>query len=254
MTIRTVSDIIRRIAHRCGRSIRQLKGTAPDIEKLTQASANTIKIEWGFDLDTITTEGSDWVGNLRKARLKGRCATCWGSLVGRLNDDGQITGIKCRVCGKKLEGDAARDEYARLESEWGSNDLNSMISGSLPCYADDATFVLKTIPIREPVDKDQLALRVAQAKATPNKNGQQLTRHDFPPGSPGFFVLQATILMASVEDVSHSQAWSIVDLPHVRFRDDGTAVFTLSTSGVSDDLNLKNAASLAEWARRCPRR
>ena len=41
--------------------------------------------------------------------------------------------------------------------------------------------------------------------------------------------------MASVEDVSNPDGWSIADFPHVRFRDDGTAVFTLSAYGITND-------------------
>lgn len=105
----------------------------------------------------------------------------------------------------------------------------------LPRYADDATFVRKVFPTREPMDSAQLAHRIAEAAGAPNKRKTQLTRHDFPPGSPGYFVLQAATLLAGVEGVSRPRAWSVVDLPDVRFRDDGTAVLAISTEGLSDD-------------------
>ena len=165
---------------------------------------------------------------------KGRCANCWGGLIGRLDDAHRVTGIKCRVCDEKLEGDAARDEYARMQNESATNMVNLDL-GWLPRYADDATFLQKVLPIREPLSEEDLARAIAQAKANPIKEKPTITRHDFPPGSPGFFFLQATILMASVEGLSHPDAWSITDLPDVRLRDDGSAVFTLSTGGISDD-------------------
>ena len=227
-----MTDTIRRIARRCARAMRLLKPSTPDID--TRPSTTAIEIEWGFDLDSVTTERSFGNGNPQKASLKRRCAGFWGGLVGRLNDHHQVTGIKCRVCGEKLEGDAARDEHTRMQSEGATNMLNIEF-GWLPRYADDATFVQKVLPVREHVPKDEVAARIAQATAKPNKEKQHLTRHDFPPGSPGFFVLQATVLMASVEDVSSPGGWSIADFPHVRFRDDGTAVCTLYTSGMTDD-------------------
>ena len=48
-------------------------------------------------------------------------------------------------------------------------------------------------------------------------------------------MLQASVLMASVEDISHPDEWSIAEFPDVRFRDDGTAICTLSTSGLRND-------------------
>lgn len=123
-----------------------------------------------------------------------------------------------------------------MQNEEASNSFCAMLAASsLPTYADDATFVLKSFPVRESIDSAQLALRIAKAKGSSNTKRRQLTRRDFPPGSPGFFILQATFLMAAVEDISHPQALSVVDLPHVRFHADGSATFTVSTGDVVDD-------------------
>lgn len=232
---RVVSDSIRWIARLWHRVIGLHFGTAQHDDSGEQSSVHTVKVEWNFDLDKVTTLGSGWDSNPERTTIKGRCAECWGRLIGKLNDDGQITGIKCRVCDKTLQGDSARDEYARLENEWGSNELNRRF-GWAPSYAADAIFVRKILPEQEPLSNGEITQRIAQAKAVPKKKQtKQLSRHDFPPGSPGFFVLQAATLMAGVEGVSHPSAWSVVDLPDVRFGDDGTAVVTMSTSGLSDD-------------------
>lgn len=232
VTIRAIADTIRRIASRFARATPFLRSTKPDAAPSDRTSTNTVKIEWGLDFDKTTITQS-LNGTPQKAAIKGRCAECWDSLLGRMDDRHQVTGIKCRVCAKKLEGDAARQEHARMQNEQAHNTFN-MLFGRLPRYAADATFVIKTIPSHDPVPKEQVQARVDQAKLQP-KNRRLLTRHDFPTGSPGFFMLQAMVLMASVEDVSHPDEWSIVDLPDVRFGDDGTALFTLSTAGMSED-------------------
>ena len=76
--------------------------------------------------------------------------------------------------------------------------------------------------------------RVARSKATPSTRNK-IDRNDFPPVSAGYFVLQATTLMASVKDITPPHAQSVVDFPDVRIRDDGTAVWTASMDGIVDD-------------------
>lgn len=207
-------------------------------EARVPAAGSTTEIEWGADLDSLTFRWTGWDGTAQEARVKGRCARCWGGLVARHDDRHnrhQITGIKCRTCGEKLEGEAAREEDARMHNEHAAN-RESVSSGRLPRYADDATFVLKTFPALERMSPDDFCARVDRSKATPSARNK-IDRNDFPTGSPGYFVCQATTLMASVEDISHPHMRSVADslFPHVRFRDDGTAVLTTSTKGISDD-------------------
>lgn len=196
-------------------------------------SAIEIDIEWGVDLESLTFRWTGWDGTDQEARVKGRCARCWGGLVARHDDRHQVTGIKCRVCGEKLEGEAARDEDARMHNEHAANREN-VSSGRLPRYADNATFVLKTFPAREHLSPDDFFARVRRAQAAGSARNK-IDRNAFPPGSPGYFVLQATTLMASVEHISHPSKPSVADFPQLRFRDDGTAVWTVSTEGIADD-------------------
>lgn len=197
------------------------------------AADSTIEIEWGVDLESLTIRGTGWDGAAYEARVKGRCARCWGGLVARHDDRHQITGIKCRVCGEKLEGEAARDEDARMRIEHDANREN-VSSGRLPRYAEDATFVLKTFPVHESMSEDDFLARISRSTAAQSMRNK-IDRNGFPPGSPGYFVLQATTLMASVEGISHPHKQSVADFPQVRFRDDGTAVWTVSTEGIGDD-------------------
>lgn len=216
--IGTMADAIRRAYDRCFRA------HSPD---------GAIQIEWGADLESLTFRGTDWDGSAYEARVKARCARCWGGLVGRHDDRHQITGIKCRVCGEKREGEAARGEHSRMQNEHAAN-LGNVVSGRLPRYAEDATFVLKTFPARERMIPDDFRARISRSMASPGP-GNKIDRNRFPPGSPGYFVLQATTLMASVEDISHPQMRSVADFPRVRFRDDGTAVCTVCQKGIRDD-------------------
>ena len=225
--IGTATNAIRRTCDRFRRSHTSgtaARGPAPD---------GAIAIEWGGDLDSFTFRGTDWDGSPYEARVKGRCARCWGGLVSRPDDRHQVTGIKCRVCGEKLRGEAAREEHTRMFSEHAAN-LGNVSSGRLPRYADDATFVLKTFPVREDMSPADLCARISRAQATSNTRNK-IDRNDFPPGSPGYFVLQATVLMASVEGITHPHDRSVVDFPHAHVRDDGTAVATVSMDGIADD-------------------
>ncbi len=225
--IDAVTNTIRRAYNR------YRKSRVQDTERCGSAADLTIEMDWGVDLDSLTFRWTGWDGTAHEARVKGRCARCWGGLVARHDDRHQISGMKCRVCGEKLEGEAARDEDTRMRNEHAANRGN-VSSGRLPRYADNATFVLKTFPAREHMSPDDLCARVTRSKAMPSK-GNKIDRNGFPPGTPGYFVLQATTLMASVENIFHPHMQSVADFPRVRFRDDGSAIWTISTEGIGDD-------------------
>ena len=228
--IGTVTKAIRRARDR------YRKSRAPGTEGRPPAPDGAIAIEWGGDLDSLKFNWTGWDGSAQEARVKGRCARCWGGLLARHDDRRQvtgITGIKCRVCGEKLEGDAAREEHSRMFNEHAANHEN-VSAERLPRYADDATFVLKTFPVRENMSPADLCARISRAQAT-SSTRNKIDRNDFPPGSPGYFVLQATTLMASVEGITHPHDRAVVDFPHVHVGDDGTAAATVSMDGIADD-------------------
>ena len=229
--IGTVIDAIRRVCDRYRKT--RTQGT----EGRVPAPDGAIAIEWGSDLESLEFKWTDWHGSAKEARVKDRCARCWGGLVGRDDDRHQITGIKCRVCGETLEGEAAREEHSRMFNEHGAN-LDNVSAGRLPRYADDAIFVFKTFPAREHMSPEDFCDRVTCSKATPSTRNK-IDRNDFPPGSAGYFVLQATTLMASVEGITHPHARSVLDFPDVCIRDDGTAVWTVSVGGIVDDIQFR---------------
>ncbi len=225
--IGTMINAIRRVYDRFRKS------HPPGMETCAPVADATIEIEWGCDLESLTSRWTGEDGIAQEARVKGRCTRCWGGLVARLDNRHQITGIKCRVCGEKLEGEAARDEDARMHFEHAANREN-VSSGRLPRYADNATFVLKTFPVRKHISPDDFCARVRRSMAARSARNK-IDRNGFPPGTPGYFVLQATTLMASVEDISHARKPSVADFPQFHFRDDGTAICTVSTNGIADD-------------------
>ena len=229
--IGTLTDAIRPACDRYRKT--RTHGT----EGRVPVSDGPIPIEWGNDLESLEFKWTDWRGSEQEARAKGRCTRCWGGLVGRNDDHHQITGIKCRVCGETLEGEAAREEHSRMFNETGAN-LENVSAGRLPRYADDRIFVFKTFPMCERMPPEDFRARVARSKATPGTSAK-IDRNDFPSGSAGYFVLQATTLMASVEGIAHPHATSVLDFPAVRIRDDGTAIWTVSVGGIVDDIQFR---------------
>ena len=164
--------------------------------------------------------------------LKGRCTRCWGSLLARFEDHAGWTGIKCRVCGIKFEGEKARNEIERMQAQTSLNFMD-VRRGRAPEYSD-TTFVQKFFPTAEPYPEEELAARVRRSQV--NRKGRtKLTRHDFPPGSPGLLFIQAHILMAGVAGLSYPDEMSIAEVPDLRPNDDGSLTMHLSTKGFGDD-------------------
>ena len=196
----------------------------------------TTKIEWGVDMDTMSTSLSIGGGEESKTKLKGRCKSCWGGLVGRTDDSYRWTGIKCRVCGKILEGAAATEERRRMSDEGAFNRIN-MEFGHYPLY-NDGHFIEKIFPDIDRLTEEELGERIA-AEVTKVSKGrvqrQKLTRNEFPEGSPAFLMLQAKVLMVGVEHFSDPDEVSIADFPKVNIRDDGSLVTYLSMEGLKGD-------------------
>ena len=180
-----VTEAFHRVARLCTQVVQRDKPNEGDIDPAAPRHIATTKIEWGRDLDKVSTEWTVADGDPQSATLKGRCKRCWGGLVARLDDDYQTTGIKCRVCGKTLEGESARDEHARMLSEGAFNLLN-MDMGWLPRYTDDGIFVQKILPVREPEPKEDIATRI-KSKAAGGRQKQRLARVDFSAGITRLF-------------------------------------------------------------------
>ena len=188
-----------------------------------------VPLEWDVDLDTMTTT----LGDNAQISLMGRCSRCWGNLLGRLDDDGKWTGIKCRVCGITVEEEMAGEEYKTMLRQTVRNLVNMQWFGRAPEYGDVA-FVQKIFPTLDRLSGAELAARVDE-KLSEKRKPKRLNRHDFPPGSAGFLFIQAHILMAGLTELSYPDEMSVADFPDIRPKDDGSLDVTLSLEGLKND-------------------
>ena len=194
----------------------------------------SIKIEWGIDFDfkdpSVLTMPLD-PGNVRAVQ-KGRCRECWGRLVGRLDrKTNEWTGVRCRVCGKTLEDEDARNEVHRMMSEATTNMMNIPL-GWASKYDGNAKFVQKLFPVVEREAEERFSRRIAANAAQGGKDGW-LTRKEFTPGSPGFFFLQAKVLMSGVEKLPRYM--TAASFPDVDMHDDGSATVSMPVDGWTED-------------------
>ena len=187
-------------------------------------------------MDSMSTTFS-FGGTETKAKLKGRCKRCWGRLLARRGENRGWTGIRCRVCGIKIEGKKAQDEFKRMQERTILNLMN-MEFGRAPEYRD-AKFIQKIFPEMDSLPKEEVVGRV-RTKLAEGKKGNKLTRHDFPLGSAGILVIQAEILMAGVADISHPHETSVADFSDVRVQNDGSLRVRSSLEGFKDDPNYSD--------------
>ena len=195
-------------------------------------TTGSVKIEWNWDFDDLWHEmksiGSGdqmyTLGEEGRFRLKGRCRRCWGGLIGKGGGEPAPTAIRCRVCGKLLEGEDAKKEYERMSNEDSSNTFN-MIFGGRSKYRLNAIFVHKVFPHIDRQSKEKIAQRIRTATSNGAKHGW-LTRSKFPAGSAGFLFLQARALMSGIERLPRE--FSVARLPDFDMHDDGSATVYLS--------------------------
>ena len=157
------------------------------------------KREWSWDFDGLVHE-IEGMGPEGRFRLKGRCKRCWGGLIGKgRGDDIVPTAIRCRVCGQALDGDEAREEFQRMQTQAHTNTV--AIAYGLPTkYREDATFDHKIFPYIERLSETELR-ECAKDVVRTEYGKNPLTRGSFPVGSVGFLILQARTLMFGVEEL-----------------------------------------------------
>ena len=187
-----------------------------------------VKIEWNWDLDdrwvnlksTPFQDQKSTLGEEGRFQLKGRCRRCWGGLIAKTGPKDAPTAIRCRVCGILLEGDAAEEEYRGMSDEVSSNIFNLVFNGEPFKYRDGGRFVNKVFPHidREPEDKFHQRIK---AEASKPAKKDWFSRREFPPGAPGFLVLQARALMSGVERLPREV--SVARFPDLDLHDDGSA-------------------------------
>ena len=138
-------------------------------DSLNRNADNSRLSQWSYDFDNTVIEFDDKRPEGR-FRLKGRCKRCWGGLIGKGHGDGHVPlEIRCRVCGQRLEGDKAEDEFKRKHEIIASKLLLPLKYG-LPLnyeYPDRANFVWKFFPYIERRTKNELTQLVNQQ---PRKN------------------------------------------------------------------------------------
>ena len=141
----------------------------------------TKKIEWNVNMDSMSLElsaiGGQKIDGQKPMRTPGRCKSCWGGLVGRSNEACELTGIKCRVCGTKLEGKDVAEAEQRMSNEALINLLNIRL-GRYPKYGD-GLFVQKVFPYMERQTEAEIRQRISKKVAEGNKQSK-LTRNSFP--------------------------------------------------------------------------
>ena len=236
MTFPPSTSFLRRVISPVARTLAALfHGDRRDLPNASPAprsrSTTTIRVEWNNDLDVGIWKFS-LAGNDMHAKVKWRCQRCWGSLIGRYEGDKGWTGFKCRVCGTKLEGAAATDEYERLSRETTANLMN--LAFGLASKYEDGVFVQRVRVPPEPQPREQVVERV-RVKLAQGKPPRRLTRDEFPLGSAGFLFMQASILMAGVSDISHPHETSVVGFSDVEVREDGSFVPRMPVDELESD-------------------
>ena len=191
----------------------------------------TKKIEWNVNMDSMLFElssiGGQKIDGQKPIKTPGRCKSCWGGLVGRRNKENEFTGIKCRVCGTKLEGKDAADEEKRMEKEMTINLMNMMQFGHYPKYGE-GLFVQKVFPYMERQTEAEIGQRISTKVAEGNKQGK-LTRNSFPAGSAGFLYLQAKILIAGIADIVNLHDRFATERDVYRFQKNGSVLVSDNT-------------------------
>ena len=155
---------------------------------------------WNFDMERESVSLGDFrPGDYGSATFKGRCKSCWGRLIGRVDDNNEVTGIKCIVCGIKLENNEAQCEYNRMQDE-GLRNLMNMGWGH-PAKYGTSLFVEKVFPRLGKFTNQELDQHV-KGKSELGRKCNFLTRSDFPIGSPAYLFMQASLLVAGIEEIS----------------------------------------------------
>ena len=216
----------------------------PETNLPAEGTKRTIPIEWNWDMDATTVSLGFSDGPFTEYALRGRCKRCWGPLRGRTDGAHIVTGIRCLVCGKLLEGSAAAAEEERISDESHLNAMN-MRWGHQPKYGD-GPFAQKVFPKVDRLSEQELLRRFALSKSQYSKSPKgNLTRHEFPAGSPGYFFLQAKALIAGVSRATDHERDSIAEFPDYRFNADGSVSLYFDTDGLSENPGLPEQELLA---------
>ena len=168
--------------------------------------------------------------------------TLLGGLVGKSGPEDIPTAIRCRVCGILLEDSDAEEEYRGMSDEMSSHAFN-MACEQPTKYREGGRFVCKVFPNIDRLPDDELRQRIDTTASKQAKRGW-LTRNDFPPGSPGFLLLQAKTLMSALERLPREE--SVARFPDVDLYDDRSA---LLAQGAAERASIDHRVRNDEAAR-----
>ena len=142
-------------------------------------------------------------GPAQVVMTSGRCADCWGRIVGSKDAAGLWRRIQCLVCGRAVDGNDAAREVEAMQQEAEEN-MNAVCVGRPAKYRSDGRFVLKLVP-EMARDRTKIDQRIAKSLAEGRQHGR-LTRHEFPAGTAGYLYAQAKALLAGVENLSDKRS------------------------------------------------
>ena len=142
-------------------------------------------------------------GPARVVNTRGRCADCWGRIVGSKDAAGRWRRIECLVCGRAFDGKDAAREADAMQQEAEDN-MDAARVGRPAKYRTDGRFVLKLLP-EMARDKANVDRRIATSLAEGSKPGR-LTRHEIPPGTAGYLHAQANAFLSGVESLSEQKS------------------------------------------------
>ena len=202
----------------------------------------SVRIEWNWDVEESIDLGDFRPGSAGRATLKGRCTRCWGRLLGRVDDKHVLTGIRCRVCGRLVQGRDA-EAVGRQMSHEGTFNMLNMGLGHVPRYKEDSKFVYKVFPEIAPPPEERF-LKHVEMKAAAGAKRDWLTRSGFPAGSAGYFLLQARVLISGVERTPREM--TVAQFSDFDLNDDGSATVHIS----KEELGKHSTAREYEFLKR----
>ena len=142
-------------------------------------------------------------GPARAVEIGGRCASCWGPVVGTNDSDGRWNRLQCRLCGQSIDREDAQREVDSMRREAADNIAATRV-GHPANYREGALFVLKILPNMDR-DTQQVDRRMEASRAAKRKH-RRLTRTEIPPGTAGYLYAQARAFLCGLENLSHEMS------------------------------------------------
>ena len=169
---------------------------------------------WVHDMDQVKITNPQGDDPDVEITVKGRCLKCWGRLIQHGGSDATLPRLKCRVCGRTLEGSVAKQELDRMMKEVIVN-LFRMDLGAVSSY-EEGVFAYKAFPKVGSLSKECVLARISARRARSSASSGVVSRDDVPLGSAGWFVMQAKVLLAGVNPSIYNLG-SFPDFPRSRF-------------------------------------